>query len=757
MIITTLAVSVALVPFVSRVVIDPSMERVIDQDHPDKILLDEVQNDFGSDNTLFILLQGSDFFSSSSLKAIDRITRLIETIQGVRRVVSLSNVMRIRGSEEGIDVSPLIDMDRLDPDFLDEARTYALSNSLYHRNLVSTDCRTTSINIFLRSMTDLEYYELEIGNKIEWILETEARDIKTFIAGVPYMKQTITKFMKQDLFHLTPITFLLVTAILMIAFRSIRGMVLPMLTVSLSLGWTVGLMGLIGEPMTLISSVLPALLMAVGSAYGIHILAEHKDQSASGDNSRSISVRTMEKVGLPVLLTGLTTIVGFLSLGVSGIPAIRALGFFSAFGIFSAMVVSLTLLPALLTIVGPGRTAQARQASERSRHLLKSLGQFDVRKRWTILAFSMVLIVLGSSGIGHLEVDFDVMSFFKADSFLHEIKRVFHEELAGTAPLFLVIEGDEPDSVKDPRLLARIEDLQAFLNRFDEIDATLSVADYIKLMNRAVEGDDPASERIPTTKREVAEELLLLAMSDVAEELEGYVDHDYSTANILLRTDLASSAASREVIFKIDQYLKEHFPPPLKAKVTGTLILFNRTADSLAVAQVKSLAVAIGTIFVMMTFLFRSIRLGLLSMVPNLIPILLFFGIMGWTGVALNLNTSVIACVVLGIAVDDTIHLLSRYRKARKESDDPHRSILTGIEEVGRPLITTTVTLCLGFSVFTFSTFHPVVEFGALSAVTLAICLVADLIPFPALLAIVDRSRGTKLRKKLNDELSSIE
>ena len=170
--------------------------------------------------------------------------------------------------------------------------------------------------------------------------------MKTYIAGVPYVKQMITRYMEQDITRLTPITFILIVFILICSFRSLRGVVLPLLTVLLSLGWTIGLMGLAGEPMTLISSVLPPLLMAVGSAYGIHVLVENRDQSVSGGDGPAIAIRTMERVGLPVILTGLTTIVGFLSLSVSGIPAIRALGLFSAFGILCSTIISITLVPA---------------------------------------------------------------------------------------------------------------------------------------------------------------------------------------------------------------------------------------------------------------------------------------------------------------------------------------------------------------------------------------------------------------------------
>jgi predicted RND superfamily exporter protein len=440
---------------------------------------------------------------------------------------------------------------------------------------------------------------------------------------------------------------------------------------------------------------------------------------------------------VPVLISGLTTMVGYAALLITDVPAVYEIGAFSVLGIASVTLVALTLIPAALALLPlrpPGGAARWRAAEAVARPLdaaLALLARLASRHSGGVIALWLALGAAALLVIPRIQIDTDYLSFFDRDDEVRQQFDAINRLLAGVVPLYVVLDGPGPGGFRDPELLRRIESLQARIDAGPGVSRTFSAIDTLKLLNRAVEGGDPAAARLPDSREAVTELFFMFPKS----ELTRVVTVDQSEANVVVRTGEVGSASIRALTARIDALLGDDaLPPGVRARVTGNALLLDRAADGVARSQPRTMVLASLAIFALLAGTLRSLRLGALAMIPNAIPVLVFFGVLGVGLAPLSLPTSLIGSVALGIAIDGTAHYTIRFRAERLLGASRDEAVMRTTLAVGRAISIASAMLILGFLAVCFSEFATLRQFGWLSAFTMAVCGLADLTLTPALL-----------------------
>jgi predicted RND superfamily exporter protein len=379
----------------------------------------------------------------------------------------------------------------------------------------------------------------------------------------------------------------------------------------------------------------------------------------------------------------------------------------------------------VLALLPRPRLAAATTGAATFGRAMEALGRFDVRFRWPILLAAGIVAAFSIWGATRIRVSTE---FFPPDGVLRQNIDAVNEHLEGANTIYVVLETEYRDAFREPVNLREVEQLQAWLDAQPEIGGSTSLVDYLKLINRGFHDDEPAHFVIPDSRRLITQ-LLFFAAND---ELRSFVDSRYQTANIVLRSKVTDSAGTARLVRRMEARLAE-LPRHLHWRVTGNGVIVSHTIDDIARGQVLSLSVAFLIIFAILAVLFTSARVGFLALIPNALPVLAYFGVLGLTGVTLNTTTGLVACIVLGIAVDDTIHFLARFNSLARRRLDEARGISGALRAVGRPVTITTVALCLGFLALTTSELRNQRDFGALAAFTLAFAWLVDVTFTPAL------------------------
>ncbi len=690
----------------------------------------EARKHFGADDFLLIAVVCDDVFSADNLTRLKKLHEQIERVKGVGEVLSLANVPYARSQGDGVSLEKLIPGSLDDKARLEEARTVATTDRMFAGNLVSQDSRTAALNVLLKSElpTDRRH---EI-TRIIYDLTRSAGFSKTFFAGDPFAQLHGTQSLKNDLKTLLPLTLLMIVVLLWLCFRSMMAVLLPMATIGIGLVWLMGLMAYFGTHFTILVLMLPTVMLAIGCSYMFHVLNQIgiacRDRE-SGDFRLAIE-EAMRFINLPVLVSALTIIAGFLSLAFTEIIAIRSTAIYSAIGATLTMVLSLTFIPAVLMVMPPHKMTFRAGLTGRMVGFLENTGRWATSHQKLLYVVTIIIVAVSVVGMGRIKVDIDFFHFTKPGTetsigFIEVNKR-----LSGAVTFDIIVEGKESGAIEKPEVLERISQLQAFAEQRRDsngqgIDRSLSVADIIKHLNRAFNGNDPQQYKIPADEKVIAD---LFADRD---QMKGFLTEDGKTARVLIRSTLSGSQAMAGVVREVEQKGKELLPE-FRVYATGTFVLLNRTSDQIGGEQIQSIGIALVTIFLMLAILFRSLRVGLTALVPNLVPVVFFFGFMGWRGIKLNLTTSLVASIVLGLAVDNAVQFIVRFRRIQKADEPLREAIIESMRLSGRPIIYANIALAATFAVFAISNFQPISDFGLLSAVTIFGCLVEDLVLLPS-------------------------
>ena len=716
------ALFAARAPFVR---IDGSIDSLLVTGDPERAVHAEAERVFGSDELTRIGLFADDVFAPATLARIDRLSRALARIEGVDDVVSLTTITGVEMTPEGLRAGRVM---RELPRTAEAGRRFrrrVLDDPLYRGTVVAADGRATAVTVLYEPMSDETFAARGIEAQVRAAVAASGGPEETAISGIPTLKVKGAERMEHDIRLFSAIGIALVAAVLVVTFRSARGVALPLLAVVLGVTWTNGLMALLDRPITIGTLVLNPLLMAIGVAYAIHVMSRHQTGVDAGLAPAEAVRATLRHVARPVTGAAVTTVLAFATLAPHPIPTIRDLGLWSIFGIVVIFLASLTVIPAILVLLPP--PAPSRSGGEpRLDRVLARFAALAVGHSRRVVLVGAALCAASVAGIAGLRVETDYLGFFPPESEVRRDAARIAGALAGSHALYVLLDGDAERAITRPPSLDAIRRLQTLLEARPGVERTMSIVDYLA---RAREAIEPGLGRTLPESQEEADQILALTNLD---DLRQVVNRDQSRANVVVYTNLSASADLRALVDAVEGFAAT-LPPGLSAHATGTAILLNRTSDDIAAEQVLGLGRMILVLFAVLCVLFRSVRVGLLSLVPNVVPIVLLFGLMGATGVPLNVSTAMIAVIALGIAVDDTIHYLAAFADGLDRRGEPAAAVRDAIHAVGRPIVFTSIALAAGFLVSCLSGFEPVRQFGALSAVTMLIALFADLVLTPAI------------------------
>lgn len=725
-----------------RLRLDPSTEPLLPASDPTRALYQRAVLEFGDDELYAIVMEtDAGVFTHEHLTTLRAVHDEIARLPGVRRVQSLADVVSFRfvPEEDWIEVGRFFDRVPESEADLAALRERALGDPLMRRTVVSEDGRSAGLSVRFHEMTDAEFLAAGLDERIEALLAArEQPGLRFHVSGRPHLKAAVYRGMVRDLRILIPLAVLTLAGVLLLASGSRRGVGLPIGAALLAVLWTHAAMAAFDVPITILSSMLGPQLLAIASVYGVHVLAHYDEERVAG-SAREVAERTLAEMRLPVLISGLTTQIGFAAICLTDVPAVQTLGAFAVLGTGCITLLTLTGLPAALALLPPRREVSALPAiveriSERMALALDAalgaLHALVVRRAGAVILGAVVVAGVASWAVPRIVVDTDYVSFFDEDDPVRRDFDAVNRLLSGAIPLYVALDGGAPAAFRDPATLRALEALQTRVDRIAGVSRSSSMVDTLRVMNRAVERDDPSEERIPDTSAGVME-LLQLAPKD---DMGRFVNANQSHANLLVRTGEVGSAAIRRLVAALRAAIRSELPDGIRAEPLGNAILLARSADGIAGAQGRAIGLASAAIFALVAIALRSWRLGLIALLPNIFPVLLFFGLLGLGVAPLSLPTSLIGAAALGIAVDDTVHFLVRYGRERAGGATPvEASRRTGFA-VGRPIAITSGMLAAGFGVIALSSFATLQQFGLLFATTIGLCLVADLVLLPALL-----------------------
>ncbi len=717
--------------------IDPSTEPLLPRGDPTRAHYAEAVRDFGDDEIYSVAIACGEVFDFACLDVIDRVSARIARLEGVRSVSSLTDVTAFRWvpDESWVEIAPFIEEVPRDPAALAALRERALADPVYRRTLVSEDARTAAVNVRFRKMDDAVFLESGLDEAVGAILAEELPPgIGRHVAGRPHVKVHVYRGILRDLLLLVPIAIGVMGVVLLVFFRSARGVLLPIGTALTANVWTFGFVGWVGEPLSLLTGLLAPMLVAIGCVYGVHVVARYEEEAARASTPVEAALATLLHVRRPALVAGVTTVIGFGALLITDVPAVFELGTYAMLGIASATLVSLVGIPAVLSRLPlPGRAALGSRERAATRVLDAALSWLAVvvtRRSRPLLVVWALVAVLAAAAVPRIVIDTDYLSYFAPDDPIRLDFEAVNAALAGVVPIYVVVDAAEAGGLREPELLAAIERLESRLAAVPGVGRTNSLLDMLRQLNRAFHRDDPAAGRIPDTRPAVTELLFMLPKAETAR----LTTVDHTRANVVVRTGAVGSSAVLALTDALGRAAGSEPLPGAEIRISGNTILLSRSADGIARSQPLSVAMAALAIALLVAGSLRSVRLGLVAMIPNVIPVLVFFGALGFGAAALSVPTSLIGCMALGVAIDDTVHWLARYRAERDAGADAAAAIRTALRRVGRPIAITSLMLCIGFLVITGSRFATLQAFGVLSAFTMAVCLATDLILLPAVL-----------------------
>jgi predicted RND superfamily exporter protein len=731
---TTIIIIVLLTVFfyygLTKITVNTDDKDILPQDDPKVIAFYEADSTFGGAEFVLVILDMDEVFTTKALQEIDDLTLNLEMIKGVNSVMSITNIEEIKGIKDGIEVVELIEDIPYKKAELLKLKKRVLSDDNYAGRIVSENGKIALVMVQLLPNSDTE----RIVDDVREVIHKHGIEDKVHLSGEPMFDYEMDKILVEDMSKLIPIAMLVMIFILYFSFRSVRGVVLPILIVIITVIWTSGLMGHIGVPISAIGNIMPIILISMGIADGIHILARYREELASGANKRKALYITIIAVGLACFLTSVTTMVGFGSLYTSSLRSIKNFGLFTGIGIAFAFIITVTFFLAILSILRPKKRDLNKKKKVLLGSFLKKWADFIVNRSKAVLSFTVLLILLAGIGIIFISTETNFITFFNPKSAVRKSYDIMKENFGGVEFIQVVVKGN----IQDPEILKAMENFQDEIDKIDVLSKPTSIVNYLKNTNKALNEGNPRYEILPKTEEEVAQFLLLLSMGG-SDELDNILSFDYDQALIQARMSSFKSSDRDRMIAQVEKAIDKHFGKEKEVILTGQPVL-SQTMEKLMVrGQLQSLTLAIFLVFIIMILLSRSITYGAFTTIPITLTVILNFGIMGWFKIPLDVASAVLASIVIGIGIDYAIHFFSRYKEELEIGKSVEQALKITISNTGQAIFYNALAIGLGFLVLIFASMPPLRRFGLLIALTMLFSSTASMTVLPALLFLKDR------------------
>jgi len=764
-----------------RLTYETSTESYLDPDDPERASYDAFRRQYANDDSILLILHSEQVFDFEFLEKLRSLHEDLENeIEIADEVTSLLNARVTRGSEDELIVEELLERWPRNAAELAAVERLARENPVYRNTLISEDARFTTVTVRvtpagLAPQADaLAGFEEEgaaaaaqapppilQGEELIALMERLAEivgrhasdDFPIYVTGNPEMSYSLLVSAREDMTRFAGISILLIAALLLLVFRRVSGVVIPLLTVTLPLAATLGIMGVVGLPITPSTQQLPTFLLVVGVADSVHLLTIFYRSFDRGRSRQDAIAYALRHSGLAVVMTSATTAGALGSMIFADLVPIVGLGIAAPTGVMLALVYSIVLLPALVSVlpIRPRRSASA--AAERSAidRALAVTGDFCTGRPKLVVAIWALLVGASIVGAVQLPLSHAPLEWFPEGHPSRVAAEVANREMKGLMPLEVLVDTGAENGLYEPEVMHRIERLQDFARELRVNEMTpgqaISVVDILKETHRALNANDPAFYTVPQDRELIAQELLLFENSG-SDDLEELVDSQLRKARVNLLVNYENGIHYLPFVREIEAGAGEIVGEYGDVETTGLVKLWLRTITAMLTSTAKSYSVALLVIAPLMILLIGEIRMGLLSLIPNLAPIVIGMGFMQAFGIPFDMFTLMIGTVAIGVAVDDTIHFMHGFLRYHRHGASVPVAVHETLLSTGRALVITSIALCSGFFVQMFGTMISVRNVGLITGLMIATALLADLTLSPALVTLEvrreRRRRGAK-------------
>lgn len=769
--------------FCRDLTVDTATEAMLHKQDPSLLKYNAFRDQFGRSELVAIMVEAPDIFNRQFLTKLKALHQDLEAhLPYLKKVTSLINIRDTYGKGDVLYVDKLLENpDQAD---LDVIKARALSNPFYENYILSADKKSTALVIetvstvvdtkqgaaapsdefsdfgeetSASSRTTSHYItaheKAQVNDAVfKVIANYQSDDFKITYSGGSVVVDVFNEATGHDTTRLVKIMMVVILVFLYLMFRRVSGMILPILIVGSATITTLGLMGLTGTPISIMTNILPGFLVAVCIADAVHVLAIFYRRFQNGYSKEEAICYSMGHSGLAILMTSLTTAAGLLSFSIAEIATIAELGCFAAAGVMMGFVYTIILLPAMIAVIPVVRKPEDHtgKASVRMDKFLLFFSNVSTGHPRKIIAVCLVLFCVSVYYIFQLQFSSLILTYFPKN---HPVKldlQHMENHMGGSITFEVVVDTKKENGIQDPDILKKIDrlipEITAIRNDKIFVGQVISINNILKETNQALHNNDPAAYVIPEDAKTVAQELLLFENSG-SEDLERITDSMFSKTRITIKTKWADSVDYEVFVNNLYAMFRGAIGDKADITVTGLAALLARTIPAALYSMAESYVIALIVITILMIMLVGDLKLGFISMCPNLLPLFMVFGLMSMLGIKLDINTLFIGSLAIGLVVDDTIHFMYNYRKYFNLSGDPRKAIRETFLGTGRALLITTIVLTMNFFVLLFSTLNHSIKFGFFTGVAIIFALLADFFLSPALLFLISGKKQPEPEK----------
>lgn len=764
-----------------KLTVDTTIEGFLYKDDPAMVAYDLFRDQFGRDDRIVMGIEGGDVFTATFLQQLASFQQAIESrVPYLEQVDSLINARDVYGTEDELIVEDLFAVWPDTDEQLAVIKKRALANPLYRNLILSAGGNFTTVVAKIRRysevLTDdqaLDQFDFDVTSDqmstekpvllseaqndevitvlLQVIREHDSESFRIYTAGQPMLTYTIKNALLEDMRIFVALGLLAIAILLLLLFRTISAVIPPLVVVICSLLSTLSCMAMADVPVQIPTQILPSFLLAVGVADSVHILTIFHHRLRSGEEKQTALRHAMGHAALPVLFTSLTTAAGLCSFMGSAMAPVSTLGIFAPLGVLFALFYSVVFLPALIALFPA--TTSTQDPFRLSGRILNYLGLLALRNPWRILSVTALLAAFAFSSAIGLHFSHNPINWLPEESSLRRSTLAIDAAMSGTMSMEILLDKGQENAFQDPVNLTKLAQIAADVEAITDLKVTvgqsISLVDVLREIHKALNENNQAYYRLAGNRELLAQELLLFENSG-SEDLQELVDTIYSKARLTLLVNWFDALEYVPFVERVEQIAHRYFSPD-EVTITGLMPILSSTLTVLVHSVVNSYLLALIIIVPLMMLMVNSIKVGSLAMAPNIIPILLCLGVMGALDIPIDGFTMLIGGVAIGLVVDDTIHFIHHFKRYLDESGSVESAVSSTLQTTGRAMLFTTIVLVCGFAAFTLSSMQNLVNFGALTALTVTLALLADILMMPALVSIAyshvteGEPEGTKL------------
>jgi predicted RND superfamily exporter protein len=705
---------------------------------------DNFRKTFGNDDGVTLVFQDKEgIFNQKALASIDRITEELWRTKYIARVDSLTNYQYIYANPEDPDdiiVEDFIkNIENATPEYLANRKAIATSDLLVVNAFVSEDGTTTMISARLTpKVNDESDKSLEIMGYIEKLVaeETGKTGYKYWVNGGPALNKAFVVIGTTDAMTFTPLVLLASFVLLLFLFRRASGALVPLGIVILTFITVLSVQVMLGYKLNNFTANLPVFVVAIGIADAVHVYTVWLLHKREGNETEFAVYKSLEKNFLPIFLTSLTTAIGFGTLTISEVIPILTLGIATASGAILAFIISVVWMPAVLLFLKRPVKQKNVQEDAKKPVSIAGYGKFIVENNKKIILLTSVIFVALAIGITQVKVDSNTIRYFDEEVEIRKTAEFTMEHLTGPMAYEIVVDSGVKDGIKDPKFMKTVERFYADMKAaFSEVRYLTSLVDTVRRFNKVVNNTD----ELPDNRELIAQYLLLYSMSlPQGMEINDKMDIDERKLRVTGYMDIVDTSKDLEMIEYIENWWKQ---TEYSVAVEGQTYMFAHMQKDVTNTLIYSLSLAIILVSIVMIVIFRRLKLLWVFILPNILPVVLVVGLMGWIDITIDIGVAIAGAIIIGVAVDDTIHFLVKYFDARKRGLCMEDTFDEVLRYAGQAILFTTIILSVAFSMFAFSDFSPNQNFGIVTSSALVIAFVVDLLLLPALLSLADKKK----------------